>query len=176
MSRMTRLKTWIAALAACTAACSPTLDWREFVPEGSGISVTFPCRPDRYARTLAVAGEKVRMEMLVCTTADTTFAVTFLDLADPSRVSSALRDLRATAIANVQGTTPRTTPLLIKDMTPNDEAVRLSADGRMPDGSAVREYAAVFAHGLRVYQATVIGPRPDPQGVEVFFGGLRFPR
>jgi hypothetical protein len=172
---MTRLKTWIAALAACTTACSPTLDWREFVPEGSNIAVTFPCRPDRYARTLVVAGEKVQMQMVVCTTANTTFAVTFFDLVDPSHVSNALRDLKATAISNVQGTTPRTTVLQIKGMTPNDDAVRLSADGRMPDGSAVREYAAVFAHGLRVYQATVIGPRPDPQGVDVFFSGLKFP-
>jgi hypothetical protein len=173
---MTRLKTWIAALAACSAAaCSPTLDWREFVPEGSDISVTFPCRPDRHVRTLRVAGERVQMEMVVCTTADTTFAVTFFDLADPARITPALRELKATTVGNVQGKALQTVPARVKGMTPNDESVRLSVDGRLPDGAAVREYAAVFVHGLRVYQATVIGARPDPQGVETFFGGLEFP-
>jgi hypothetical protein len=172
---MTRLKTWIAALAAGTAACSPALDWREFVPEGSDISATFPCRPDRHARTVGVAGEKVQMEMIVCTAADTTFVLTFFDLVDPSRIGPALRELKATTVGNVQGRASQTHPVKVKGMTPNDESVRLSIDGRMPDGAAVREYAAVFVHGLRVYQATVIGARPDPQGVETFFDGLKFP-
>jgi hypothetical protein len=115
------------------------------------------------------------MEMIVCTTAETTFAVTFFDLADPAHVSIALRELKSTALANVQGASPRTSPLQIKGMTPNGDAVRFNVDGRMPDRAAVREYAAVFVRGLRVYQATVIGARPDLQGVEVFFGGLKFP-
>ncbi len=161
--------------AACVAACAPALDWREFVPEGSGIGVTFPCRPDRHARNVTVAGEKSSMEMIVCSEGGTTFAVAFLDVADPARVSPALRELKGAALGNVQGSNPRLSPFVIKNMTPKDESTRLSIDGHLPDGSSVKEEAAFFAHGLRVYQATVIGARPDAQGVETFFGGLKFP-
>jgi hypothetical protein len=59
-------------------------------------------------------------------------------------------------------------------MTPSPHAVRFSAEGKGADGTPVREQAGVFARGLQVYQATVVGPRLDPQGTEAFFNGLRF--
>ena len=115
------------------------------------------------------------MEMLVCSAGGATYALSFFDLADPARVSAALIELRGTAVANVQGTEPRLAPLQIKGMTANDNALRLSIAGRLPDGGAVQEQAAFFTRGLRVYQATVIGAAPVPQAVETFFGGLKFP-
>ena len=86
---MTRPQRWIASLVAagCTA-CAPALDWREFVPEGSGISVTFPCRPDHHARAVVVAGTPVQMDMLVCSAADTTFALSYFDV----KVARSARD------------------------------------------------------------------------------------
>ena len=168
--------TWIAALtAACAAACSPALDWREFVPEGSGVSVTFPCRPDRHARVVVVAGVKALMTMLVCTAGDTTYALSFLDVAEPSRVSATLAELRASAVANVQGHAPSLAPLQIKGMTANDEAVRVTVSGHLPDRVAIHEHAVFFTRGLRAYQATVIGADPASRAVETFFDGLKFP-
>ena len=166
----------IATLAAATAAaCSPALDWREFVPEGSGLNVTFPCRPDRYARKVTVAGSVVPMQMLVCSAADTTFSVSYLDLADPSRVETTLEALHAIAAGNVQGRELIAVPLQMKGMTASDQALRLSVAGRLPDGAVVQEHAVFFSRGLRVYQATVIGAKPSAQVVETFLGGLRFP-
>jgi hypothetical protein len=173
---MTRLATHIAMLAAaCTAACSPALDWREFVPEGTDIAVSFPCRPDRHARAVTVAGAKVQMQMLACSAADTTFALAFVDVADPARVGATLADLRATAAGNLQAL-PQNAPLQIQGMTPNEQAARVTLAGRLPDGSGVQEHAAFFARGLRVYQATVIGTKPAPQAIDTFIGGLKFPR
>jgi hypothetical protein len=60
-------------------------------------------------------------------------------------------------------------------MTPNPQALRLTVDGWWPDGTALREEAAFFSRGLRVYQATVFGAKPAPQATEEFFAGLRFP-
>jgi hypothetical protein len=178
---MTLREPMIAVLAAASAAaCSPTLEWREFVPEGSGLGVTFPCRPDRHARTVAVAGANARMEMLVCTAGGATYALSFFDVVEPERISAALADLRASAVANVEGQARpgqegQPSPLQIKGMTANDNAVRLTIAGRLPDGAAVQEQAAFFTRGLRVYQATVIGAALQPQAVETFFGGLSFP-
>lgn len=161
--------------AAALGACSPTLDWREFVPEGSEISATFPCRVDRHARPVVVAQASVRMEMLVCNAGDATWAVSFFDVADPSRVAATLADWRETAVRNVQGAVAQQQPWEIRGMTPNSEAQRLVVVGRLPDGAAVREHAVFFVRGLRVYSATVLGANPPPQAVDTFFNGLKFP-
>jgi hypothetical protein len=168
--------TWFTVLAAaCSAACTPTLDWREFVPEGSKVGVAFPCRPDRLERAVVIAGETAQMQMLVCTAADMTFAVSFFDVADPARVAVSLKELRTVAVRNVNGAAPQLSLLQVKGMTPNEEASRVTIDGKLPDGAVVREHAAFFAYGLRVYQATVIGANPVPQAVQSFFDGLKFP-
>jgi len=174
---MTWILNCVAAIAAVIAlgACSPALDWREFTPEGSGLGMSFPCRTDRHARSLAIAGERVEMEMLVCSSGDATWAVSFFDVSDPARVSAALIAWRTTAIANVQGTSAPPLPMQVKGMTPNPEAVKLAITGKLPDGAPVQEHAAFFARGMRVYSATVIGAKPPEPAVETFFGGLRFP-
>lgn len=173
---MTRPTFLIAALAAtCATGCSPTLDWREFVPEGTDISVSFPCRPDRSARAVTVADARVTMEMLACSAGDATFAVAFVDVADPARVGATLAGLRAVAVSNLGAPSPPVVPLQVRGMTPNVQSARLTIDGKLPDGASIREHVAFFARGLRVYQAAVIGVRPAPQAVETFFEGLKFP-
>ena len=160
---------------SCLVACSRTLDWREFVPEGSGLRVTFPCRPDRHTRPVLLAGAKTQMDMLVCSAGEATYALSFVDVTEPSRVSATLLELRTAAVGNVQGAAPLVVPWQIQGMTPNDEARRLSISGRRPDGVAVQMHAAFFTRGLRVYQAAVIGTLPAPPAVEAFFSGLKFP-
>ena len=169
------LRCLVVLMVTGLTACSPTLDWREFVPEGSELGVTFPCRPDRHARPLMMAGEKVTMEMLVCSAGDATYAVSFFDVADPARVSTVLGEWRSSAVRNVQGEAPALSPWQIKGMTPNDQAGRMVVSGRLPDGAAVQEHAVFFVRGLRVYSATLIGARPASQAVEIFFSGLKFP-
>ena len=156
-------------------ACSPTLDWRETAAEGSGVVAMFPCRPDRHARTVELAGASLKMEMLVCPAGGTTYALSFADVADPALVSAALAELRSTALCNVQATEPQLAPAQIKGMTPNAEALRVSAVGRLPDGAAVQERAVFFAKGLRVYQGTMIGAKPALEASEIFFSGFKFP-
>jgi hypothetical protein len=174
---MTKPAFWIAALAAAaiSAACTPAFDWREFVPEGSDVSVRFPCRPDRSARLVAIAGATVQMQMLACSAGNATFALAFVEVADPARIGATLAALRDSAVANVRGGEPRRAALQIQGMTPNEQSGRLAVTGRLPDGAAVQEQAAFFTRGLRVYQATVIGAAPSPEAVETFIGGLKFP-
>lgn len=169
--------TMIAALAAVVAglACSPTLDWREFQPEDSGITVVFPCRPDRHARAIVVAGHAVRMEMLVCSAGGATFALAFADLPDPAAVASALAELRALAASNIAAAPAPPASLPVPGMTPNPQAARVMLSGTLPDGVAVQEQAAFFAKGLRVYQASVLGPHPVDDAADTFLAGLKLP-
>jgi len=173
---MTKPLAWTAALAAamCAAACAPTLDWREFVPEGVDVSVRFPCRPDRVARPVAIAGTTLQMTMLVCRADDMTFALAFAEVAEPARIGAVLAEMRHNAVRNVQGVEPLDAPIQVMGMTPSDQAVRLKVNGHLPDGAAVLEHAAFFTRGLRVYQATVMGSGPALDVVETFIGGLKF--
>lgn len=161
------------ATAIGLGACTPTLDWREFEPEESGIVVTFPCRADRHTRQVVVAGAPARMDMLVCEAGGATFALAFIDVAGPTEVTRALADLRAVAASNLGVAEPAAEPLRVRGMTPNPMAARLHIAGRRPDGTAVQEQAAFFAKGMRVYQASVLGPALADAVVDMYFGGLK---
>lgn len=172
--RLCSLALRVTALAVSgLSACSPTLDWRETRFDGSGIVASFPCKPDRHARSVTVGTVRARMEMLVCEAAGATFAVMFFDVADPAGVTAALADLRAAASANLGGAATQPAPVDIPGMTPNPQAARLTLAGRLPDGAPVQESAAFFVRGLRVYQATVIAAKLSPEAVDPFFAGLK---
>lgn len=169
-----------AALAGASAlaACSPVLDWRESRPEGSGLLVLMPCRPDTFARSVPLAGVIVRMEMASCRAGDVSWAVAHADVGEPARVAAALEALRAAAAANAGAGAdapaigaPRA--LAVPGSTPNPAAGRLAYAGRKPDGSPLASEVALFARGTRVFQATALGSALPAEGTEVFFGSLK---
>ena len=164
----------MAAAIGNLAACSPALDWRESLAEGSGLVASFPCRPDRHGRSVALGGTTVQIDMLVCAAAGATYAVSYFDVIDPAGIGPALGALGEAMLSNVQGAGPQLTPLQIPGMTPNAQSLRLAVVGRKPDGSALQAQAAFFTKGLRVYQAAVIGAALTGDAVDPFFAGLKF--
>ncbi len=164
------LSVWLAL-----AACSPALDWREFQPEGSGVIASFPCKPDRRARQVALAVQPVRMELLVCDAGGAKFALGWFDVDDPARVTTALLELRALATTNLGAAPGATQPAAVPGMTPNPHALRLHLDARQADGSGLQQQVLLFTKGLRVYQATLLGSRLGAEAPEAFFAALRFP-
>jgi hypothetical protein len=170
-----RTLTTILALACAAAACTPTLDWRELRIDGTGLLALFPCKPAGHARNLALAGVAVDMTVTACSTGGATYAVGFADVGQPALVAQALDELAAAASRNIdaKGATPG--PLRIEGMTPNPRAGRWVFAGRRADDQRVEEQVAVFAHGTRVFQATVVGATLDSEAVDMFFGALRLP-
>ncbi len=165
----------LAVALIALVACSPVLDWREFQPEGSGVVASFPCKPDRHARSIELAVQRVRMEMLVCEAGEARFALSYFDVAEPARVTQALIELRALAAGNLGAHGDQAQPVTISGMTPNGHALRLRLEGRQPDGVALQEQAVLFTKGLRVYQATVLGRQLSPDAADTFFAALRLP-
>jgi len=163
-----------ALLALAQIACSPTYDWRDTAIDG-GLVALFPCRPDRHARGVTLAGQRVTMQVRVCESGDTTFALAVVELPQPADVTPVLGELRTLAVAHLGAAAPASEPLQVPGMTPNPQALQLALHGRLSDGSAVAQQAAFFAKGVRVYQASVIGAAPAPEAVSTFFAGLRFP-
>lgn len=116
------------------------------------------------------------MEMFVCSAAGTTFALTFADVAEPAAVAPALAELKALAGGNIGASSASASAAQVPGMTPNPQAGRIAVTGRRPDGGAIEQQAMVFAKGLRVYQASVVGSRVPVELAEAFLGAPRFVR
>ena len=168
-------KTWCGVgLAASVLACSPALDWREIQPPESGAVVMFPCKPDRFVRSVTLAEQKVQMHLASCSAGGATYALSHVELSDPTRIAAALEALRALAASNVGGQATVMSPLNVPGMTPHPLAQRLAIRGGI-EGRVLQAEVGVFTRGLRVYQATVIGEKLDSQATDTFFTGLRLP-
>lgn len=155
-------------------ACAPALDWREVRPAGGGIVLLMPCKPDSHARQVKLGPDVVRLELHACTAAGTTWALAFGDVGDPARVGPALMELQASAARNLAAPAePLQLPLKAEGATPNPASRRVQLQGQMPDGRAVTEQVAVFAKGMRVYQAVALGAALDAEAVDGFFDSLR---
>lgn len=134
----------------------------------------FPCRPASHARQVALAGASVEMSMYACSAADTVYALSFADLRDPALVGAALDELAKALQSNVRSPEGAASqPAAVRGMTPHPRAAHWRVAGTLPDGRAVQERAALFSHGTRVFQATMIGPRLDEAAQEQFFGALQ---
>ena len=154
------------------AACSPVLDWRELRPQGWGLVASLPCRPDHQTRQVPLAGASVSLEMTLCRTDDHTFALTTAAMSDPTQVGPALAALLAAAQANVGGRITSEQAARVAGMTPQPGALRRQLIGQLPDGQPVHEQVLVFARGLRVFQATLVGPQADEARAAPFFESM----
>ena len=163
----------LAALVLTAAACTPTLNWREVRPEGSGLTALFPCRPSVYARKLLLAAAPVELVLQACTADGLTWALASADVRDPANVTPALDGLFVAAAKNIAASEPAFLPLAVTGATPNRASRRAVLQGRLPDGQAVTEQVAVFARGTRVFQATVVGADLRADGADTFFSALR---
>ncbi len=172
---MTRVFVGAAAafVAATQLACTAPLNWREVRPPGSGLTALFPCRTDHHERRVMLAGGAATMQMHVCETAGLTFAVSFVEMDSPQRVARGLLELQALAGSNIGASATPLQALQVPGMTPHGSAGMLSLAGRLPGGSPVRLRAAFFTHGLRVFQATVIGVDAGDEAAQPFFSGLK---
>ncbi len=165
---------WRSGVAAFVlAACTPALDWREVRPVDSEAVALFPCKPQRASRDVMLAGVRVRMHLASCTAQAVTYALGYALLGDPADVNTALNEMRSASAANIGAKTATRSAWSVSGMTPNPLAEKLTMQGHDAQGEAVREEAAFFVKGLRVYQATIVGPKLDKEAVDTFFSGLK---
>jgi len=163
----------VCLLIALLCACSPTLDWRQVRPVGLDLEAMFPCRPATMSREVTLAQRRVEMAMHACAAGGSTYAVGAAALEDVRDVEAALTSLREAAAHNLSVSAAEARAIQVPGMTPHEACARLTLTGTRPDGTAVVEHLAVFARGARVYQAMVVGDRPDVDAVSTFFDGLK---
>lgn len=162
------------ALGSALAACTPALDWRESRPDGSQAQLMFPCKPASHERRVVIAGQTTPMSMFACSAGETVYALSFADVKDPARVGAALDELARSAQSNLQSPSGAASePVKVAGMTPHPQSAQWRLAGRLPDGRVVEERVAVFSHGTRIYQATMLGAKLDAEAQDMFFGALR---
>ncbi len=167
-----RLGGLLLLLVGVLAACSPALDWRQARSADGAVEALFPCRPRLHERRVVLAGSEVKLSLLACDTGNQTWGLASAELPDPSRHGRALDELAAAAGANLSAT-PRATPLQVPGAMAHPGSRRLVIEGRRPDGQVARMDLAVFAHGTRVYQATVLGTQLPEGAADTYIGALR---
>lgn len=170
--RRVRQASVLGGLCLALAACSLALDWRQVRPEGWGAALLMPCRPDQHERPLLLAGNTVKMGMLVCEADGQTFALSSAEVADPTQVGPALQALADAARANLKAPISAPAAMQVKGMTPHPLAGRWAWRGQLPDGRPVLAQVMLFSRGSRVYQATLIGPHVDPALAQTFFDAI----
>jgi hypothetical protein len=171
---MWAMRRFVSSVVLCgLAACSPTLDWRELRPAGSGAQLMFPCKPSSQTRPLELAGVRVPLTLHVCTAGGATYALAVADVGEAGRIAAALTQLGDAAARNLSGEAQELPMPRVAGATPQPQARRLLVRGHLPDGSAAQQQLAVFSHGTRIYQASVLGASLDGEGVETFLGSIR---
>lgn len=161
------------AAALALAACSPTLDWREVRAADGFFAALFPCRPSSQSRTVRLVGKGVRLSLQACSAAGVTWALAVADVEDPALVSAALGELLQAAQANIGGVASQAVAAKVPGATPNPASVRAEIAGQLPDGQAVVEHVAVFAHATKVVQVTALGQAVAVEALATFFDSVR---
>ncbi len=161
-------------LVLLLTACSPTLDWREVRPVGSGAVLLMPCKPTSQERRLALDGYPALLTMYACTAGDQTWSVAYADVGQPARLAGVLQSLVTAAGANISARSGQSLALKVNGATPNVASQRVLLQGRLPDGKALQMQVAVFAHGTKAFQAIALGNTLSAEGVDTFMGSIRF--
>lgn len=160
--------------AGALAACNPTFNWRAIRAEPSPLNAMLPCKPDKAARDVPMAGRQVSLQVWGCDAGGATFALLFADIGDAGRAGEALGQWKAATLANLRSTAAREVPFRPPGAVALAQSLQVVASGQRADGSPVESHAAYFAHGTRVFQAVIYAGRLQPEVAETFFSGLRF--
>jgi hypothetical protein len=166
-------------LLTCAAllACSPALDWRE-VSLSDRSRLLFPCKPERLTRSVALAGQTLPAQMLVCDAQDSTWSATEFKLDDAALAPQALTQLRHLLSLNLGAEESALVEAMPAAQTVGTHWHGSVLRGRRPGGTAVTAHAVFFAQGRYLYQLVILTPDVHnatfDAAAEQFFDGPRW--
>lgn len=170
------MRVQFVAAVLSLAACSPTFNWREVRAESMPLKAMLPCKPDKGARTVPMAGRQVQLQVLGCEAGGATFAILSGDIVDPLRSGEVLAQWRAATLANLRATpgSAQDRPFLPAGAMALQQSLRVTVVGQRADGSKVESQAAYFARGSQVVQAVIYADQLPAEAADTFFAGLGF--
>lgn len=175
----------VLAAVLSLSACNPTFNWREIRIEDTSLVALMPCKPDHQSRTLPLAGQRVDMHMSACDTGGATFAIARVHWDQVKADSKAgapevLQQWRKSTLGNL-GASDATESLGKVHQASLPPAVGgaelqsplVVAQGKRPDGSAVKFQGVWFAHRGQIFHAALYAPQISAEMTETFFAGLK---
>ncbi len=161
----------IAAVAS--GGCSPTFDWREVRPEGTGVVALFPCKAQADRRTVSIDARTVMLSLHACRTATMTFGLAYSDVGDARRVAPALEAMRASWLATPGAQAVEAAAMQAPVSGSPSTAVRARLHIMRPGQPPADSAAAFFAIGTRVFQVTAYGAPLDGEAAQTFLSSVR---
>ncbi|MFM2402533.1 MAG: hypothetical protein RL223_413 [Pseudomonadota bacterium] len=167
---------WLSA-AAVLSGCAPVDDWREVRVGAAGLTVRFPCRPEREQRPWSPSAAPRPAELLSCRHQDALYAVFSAELAGPDEVRAALLRLPAVTATRWHARLVDERLAVPVGATPWPQSRWQHLQGQADAVGPVSVQMQVFGHGLAVHQVTVVTPeRAASAAADTFLAGIRFVR
>jgi hypothetical protein len=158
----------VALVAAlCLIACTPGLNWR--LVELGHLSTLLPCKPDSASRRVALAGERLEMEMAGCQVAGALFAISRVQAADAEQAPAMMAALRTSSLAQLQTTAVHP----VANSGDQQTSFDLLVDGKRPDGSALQARFKWQVYASEVYQIAVYADHLSPEQMEPLLSEAR---
>jgi len=173
----------VLLLSSCAlAGCSPELNWRDVRASDTRLQALMPCKPDLATRRVPLAGQPVEMHLSGCDAAGATFVIGWADV-PVSRLGMAMGDWQDATLERIGVRSGPDAPAGRAFVPPGGialpQALRLRAEGRAPDGSALPIQAAWFASagdatgtGPQVMFAAIYREPVQHEAADTFFAGL----
>ncbi len=139
------------------------------------LQILFPCRPNSLTRELQAAAFTGTMQVTSCSAGGLTFGLARIDAGDGARIGPLMQASRDALASNLSaaGRIEAAGVVRVGGMTPHPDAGRFRVSGSAPDGGRLSAHAMLFVHRNVVYQATVLGPAPEREVVDLFFESIR---
>lgn len=156
------------------AACSPTLDWREYRMPDAGFTILLPQKPAQAERRLQTPAGEVAMRMYAARIGEHVFAVGFADF--PGAVDAALLEaMRDVLAANIGARVAADRPVASGAFA-GREFSAVGQLGRAGHAKAATMRARVLAKERRYVQLVSLGPdegAPAAADVDMFLTSLK---
>jgi hypothetical protein len=163
-----------AALAlVCSAACSPTLDWRDFSwPEG-GFGVLMPAKPSEETRAVSIGPAHLNLHLFSASAGGNAYAAGYADI--PATIDTAARER---LLDDAQAAFARNVGAAAAPPARNQLAgfpCRQFGVTGTSKGHEIRLAGRVCATDRRFYQLVYIGPadREREADIGLFLGSLK---
>ena len=164
--------------AAVSAACTPSLNWREVALPPTHAVALLPCKPDHAERSVPLGGVPTELAVTGCEAAGATFALMAARLPAGRATFEVLAGWQQATLANMQAQGPAAAqPFHPPAALPLAHAQRLAAEGKRADGPPVSAQAVWTARaaeggGTELLHAVVYADRPRPELADAFFEGI----
>jgi hypothetical protein len=155
----------VGVMLASLQGCSPVLNWREI--QLDRLVVFLPCKPDRAARDVEIAGKGVSIEMAGCEADGALFAASHIRTGDAAQAQALLQSWQAATFANMRADKPIAIP---PDGQPELPSVHhWSASGTRANGEPVQARLSWWVSGADVFHVAVYAGRLRNEHTETLF-------